>query len=456
MVLIKRMPLVLAVFAFVALAATSAMAATPMWQECASNAKGNYEDTKCTKAKTNGGNAWIEVTETKEVKSTTTKGTMEIIDTGTGGPTVRGCSVSMKGWIARSGADGIYNVEFVGCEIASGGSCEGAEAKVAPVNLPWSTTLEEEGSRNIRDKIRSSSGEPGYIIECKKSKEFKEDDKCVGVTSTSMTSKEGIVEASFDAKSEKTKCKFGSGEIKKGTLAIKGTPNSNPLGIRVQSAFIEWFVERHQLAGSEAILARSVLGKLVKLKAGRIQIECTSTTIGAGSIYSAQLEVGNITLEGCTSPFPTGEEKCKIEGGKITLKNQNSQLYWRSETGEEAVLRFYSAGGKVAGVIAEFNVEKEGPECELAGKFKTYGEFIVELKNSTTEEKVKHYIQCPTRLETYWIGEIPLSRVAFSLSKRLEIEGPGVAPESAELCFIENEFELTGPSKEDTFSVKGV
>jgi hypothetical protein len=451
---IKTMALALVVFAFFAVTATSATAAAPAWQECASFAKGIYE-TECKAEKANGGSEWKNVTETKEITSSLTREIAKITDTE--GPSVECIHIRTEGWIEQNGEDGISSAELECKFVSGGGSCETGEktAIVKPVGLPWGTTLEEDGTRGLRDKIRSSSGGPGVTIECK----GEVLDKCTGATSTAMTNVIGAgrVEATFEEKSEKLKCthKGGTtGEIK-GILALR----NSAVGIRVQPAHPEWFVAGKQLSGSETIALRDVLAKKLKLVSTEIEIVCTSTTTVNGSILnagpepnSAKLEQESIVLENCTVPFtPEKTEKCKVEGNKITLSRQRAKLYWKGVAGEEAVLRFYYAGGEMAGVVTEFNLEKEGSAtCSVAGKFKISGEFITELKNSTKEEEQKRYSQFVPAPTMYWTGET--SRFSSTLSKPLEVSSPKV---NEKIEFRqENEFALDGELDETPFRVK--
>ncbi len=211
------------VVALLAMSATNAVAAQPVWQECVGVTRGMFEDSGCTKEKTEGGHGWLEVYETKEVIST--EKALAITDTkATGGALEVECTGTDEGWIGSEGDGAITKVTISSC-VRAKGECEaGKTVTVSAIDLPWSTTLEGEA---IRDTVKAAGKGPGYKIECT-AKGSKSVDECFGTTSAKMKNNELKVEAEFEAASAKETCSQGgekAGEIK-GTLSLKAKSSS--------------------------------------------------------------------------------------------------------------------------------------------------------------------------------------------------------------------------------------
>lgn len=139
------------------------------------------------------------------------------------------CTSEDKGEISASGKGTIS--EFVVSEPLH--KCKGIDGEPplcerlttdVGVGLPWNTELYSEGSE-IRRRITSSLA--AWAFTCENVVFGKLGDECGANTSTHMTNNAtgGFVEATFDAKSKKTKCEKGGAESGewKGVLKIKAT-----------------------------------------------------------------------------------------------------------------------------------------------------------------------------------------------------------------------------------------
>lgn len=203
------------------LAAVTATASAfqPVWQECTIATKGSFENSTCTKEKTSGGHAWLEVYETRSVKSS--EKALSISDTkAKGGALKVECTATAEGWIGRESQGAITAVALSKCTRVSGSECEGSPT-VKAIDLPWSTTLEE----GIKDKLKAGGKGPGFKIECA----TKRIDECFGTIATTMKNNGelGVAEAEFPSESldECTSGAAKSGEIK-GTFALKATEST--------------------------------------------------------------------------------------------------------------------------------------------------------------------------------------------------------------------------------------
>jgi hypothetical protein len=434
-------------------AATSALA-SPEWVNCVKLEGGGFENSSCLKEKSKGGWEWQEVTSTEKIKF---KGTLGLKDTKTLAGTAEViCSTEGIGAAGPEKFGRITEVKTSAAQCSAIKICENVEAAEAR-NLPWQTELYETEEAIPQKLMGTGSGEPGWKITCK-TPIGKITDECTlepeKAESLEDINTESVVLAKLQH-SRKSKCTEGgaeSGELN-GKMRLEGSNG----GIAVQTVYPTWFVnvggQLGRLVGSETTLVRSVLGKKLQIKSNAIEVECEKTTTGSGSItFKNQIEVANMTLEKCTVPFPeqAGFEKCKVEGEKIPLNRQSGHAAWKEATGEGAVLYFSHNSGVMGGVTAEFKVEKEGAlECSVSGTYKMTGEFIAELKNSTTEETHKKYLlPCPTPITNEWLGAAPnRSRYTFLFPLKLD---KGAATEAAKFCG-ENEFTLNGPLNGNAF-----
>jgi hypothetical protein len=209
--------------------------AQPVWQLCTKlEAKiGNFENSTCTKGKTESEYEWLELTETEEVTSSSTS--FEVEDSkATGGATAIKCAGSSKGTVGEEGQDSITVLSASKCTFVKAGSCEtSVEPRANAVNLPWSTRLEERENTETkkiepRDLVRSfTTKPPGWNVECRVAGVFTVSDVCEGGASTSVANNEteGIVEAKFDEVSaqESATCSVGGSKagFTRGTIVTK-------------------------------------------------------------------------------------------------------------------------------------------------------------------------------------------------------------------------------------------
>jgi|SRR5580700_1874191 hypothetical protein len=206
-----------AVFAFSAVAASSALA-SPEWY-----------------VKKAG--VFAKVKESVKVLSTDT---LELIDTKYGTPPPFSnwgisCEGTDLGVIKAGGTGEITSFSINKCEPAkiAENACEEVEGWKAP-HLAWKTELYAEGG-TIRDRIVSGgSGTPEWVVQCKTAFPFS-DNSCGINTSTLMTNNVsgGLVESAFDKTSNKTSCTKGgekAGEWK-GVLKIEPTESEKKAGV---------------------------------------------------------------------------------------------------------------------------------------------------------------------------------------------------------------------------------
>jgi hypothetical protein len=137
-----KIAVVLVVMAgLMAVAAATALAAEPVprWEQCKSVEKGQWENSLCSKGKTNGGWETKEISETEEVTSSSAK--LEFTDTkAPGGTSTIRCTETNAGWIVdlktEPGESGFSTVSLKNCERVAGG-CEAGKAVTAePEDLP--------------------------------------------------------------------------------------------------------------------------------------------------------------------------------------------------------------------------------------------------------------------------------------------------------------------------------
>ena len=195
--------LVVVVAGLMAVAASPAMAA-PKWVHCVKVATGGQWSSGTCKT---AGTGWETkaITETSEV---TTSGKLELEDQeAPGGAVAITCTGRDLGWVANlstSAEGGMFNISSIACTFVSGknGSCESTKAvTAAPRNLPWGTKLEEK-SGEVRGTLvsGSTSGAPGWAVECTVAGVLKITDTCErsGNTTKEKNSSEGTIESEFD------------------------------------------------------------------------------------------------------------------------------------------------------------------------------------------------------------------------------------------------------------------
>jgi hypothetical protein len=188
-----------------------------LWFECAEKAGGKYTNNKCTAEGSGGKFEWVEITKATEVVM---EGELELEDSESSIGAVRvKCKIMGEGTVLGS-TGSIAVVKLEKCAVVKG-TCGSPTAEA--IHLPWSTELKEEASDEIRDEIKNSgSGLPGYTVTCTVIIKIK--DTCEGETTAGIVDslKEGLVEATFEAKSSKLTCSLSkkvSGSVG-GTLKI--------------------------------------------------------------------------------------------------------------------------------------------------------------------------------------------------------------------------------------------
>jgi hypothetical protein len=182
------------------ISASSAMAKGPVWVSCLFRGvpNGQWEDSQCTKAKPKGAWETSEITKTVEVTSSSTG--LELEDSNAGGAkTVVKCSETEVGTVGANGSDSTTEIHVnEPCTVVTAGNCK-TLIEVRPVNLPWSTQLEESGGE-LRDAVTSlvAGKAPGWVVTCNTLLgEVK--DTCEANTTTTVTANrsEGSVEEKF-------------------------------------------------------------------------------------------------------------------------------------------------------------------------------------------------------------------------------------------------------------------
>lgn len=182
---IKIMGLALvAVFAFAAIASSSAFAA-PEWLL--------------------GGKS---ITKPVAVKSKSV-GKLLLADLGAGTSIV--CEGTDEGTVGPGAMDLVSKITATNCSFEEAGSCESGKPVTAKaVNTPWLTELFDNGTE-VRDDITSEiSGKlPGWVVECTVAGIFKIQDECTGLSTTGMDNVTGGVDALFEALTPKANCSVG-------------------------------------------------------------------------------------------------------------------------------------------------------------------------------------------------------------------------------------------------------
>lgn len=182
-----------AVFAFSAVAASSALA-SPEWY-------------------VKKGGTYSKVNEAVKVKAKF--GLEEIVTPELGEKFGVKCKGSAAGELKSAGISDVTTLEGISCEKVDG--CEKIEKALEPYHMPWQLELYKEGTE-IRSKIVSGgSGTPGLRFSCKRVLHGVSEVETSLSTSTHMTNlASGLVEAAFDEKSAKLPWSQG------GTIEWKG------------------------------------------------------------------------------------------------------------------------------------------------------------------------------------------------------------------------------------------
>jgi hypothetical protein len=219
----------LTIAAFLGATATPVLAA-PAWEGCMEVTKGGFENSECTKEKSEGKFEWVEITGTVKLSAAFT---LHLADTKV--PSVGTVEVQCSGTGSGSAGPGsfarIEKLTVSSC--AAGEHCEKFE-KSEPVNLPWKMELYETEGLG-RDKItngKKGKEAPGWEVTC----------KVLGVVTADRCTTEaqtvlmddiagGPVESLFDEQSGNAECSVGgagSGRVK-GAILIK----ANQVGVPI-------------------------------------------------------------------------------------------------------------------------------------------------------------------------------------------------------------------------------
>jgi hypothetical protein len=181
------------------ISASSAMAKGPVWVTCLPRpGEGDFGSSRCTEVRVNGGWETSELTKTVEVTSSSTG--LELEDSNAGGAkTVVRCSGTEVGTVGANGSGSTTGVHInEPCTLVTAGNCKTLE-KLSPVNLPWSSKLEESGGE-LRDAVTSlvAGKEPGWAVTCN-TLLGKMTDTCEANTTTTVQANrsEGSVEGKF-------------------------------------------------------------------------------------------------------------------------------------------------------------------------------------------------------------------------------------------------------------------
>lgn len=190
-----------AVAGLMAISASSAMAAEPIWVTCAKTAAPtHYTEADCLTAGSEGG--WnTKGFAANETIEATSSGTLELEDEkATGGKTVIECPGTDQGWVGPNGVaeDTRVTATAGACRFvkAEHGACEESKGVTAvAVNLPWTLKLEErENTSTKKVELRGllvslvSGKNPGWKVECTVGGILKVSDECTGRTSVAVGS----------------------------------------------------------------------------------------------------------------------------------------------------------------------------------------------------------------------------------------------------------------------------
>jgi hypothetical protein len=196
-----------------AISASSAMAAEPIWVTCAKTAAPtHYTEADCLTAGSEGG--WnTKGFAANETIEATSSGTLKLEDrSATGGKVVISCSGTDQGWVGPNGVAEENRVTASSCSFVEHGSCEESKAVTATaLNLPWTLKLEErENTTSKKVELRGllvslvSGKTPGWSVTCTVAGILKISDECTGRTSVGVESARSrlLTNFIFDAVSE--------------------------------------------------------------------------------------------------------------------------------------------------------------------------------------------------------------------------------------------------------------
>jgi len=212
-----------AVAGLMAIAASSAMAAEPIWVTCAKTAAPtHYTEADCLTAGSEGG--WnTKGFAANETIEATSSGTLKLEDrSATGGEVKIECAGTDQGWVGPNGVAEENRVTASSCKFAGAhGSCEESKAVTAKaINLPWTLKLEERTNTatskvELRGLLVSlvSGKNPGWDVECTVGGILKVSDECTGRTNVGVESARSrlLTNFIFDSISEQepAKCSIG-------------------------------------------------------------------------------------------------------------------------------------------------------------------------------------------------------------------------------------------------------
>ncbi len=155
-------------FSMSMVAAGSASAAGPVWEECSEGGSSTkYETAQCEKASGTGNFEWNEIKTTEAVIIVGL--TLTLRDAGIG--TAVRCTTESEGaGVVGPGKRGVITTaevkEAKSCTVLEGGCKAGEVEAVKGVDLPWDTELFETENA-VETKIESSGhGEPGWEVKC--------------------------------------------------------------------------------------------------------------------------------------------------------------------------------------------------------------------------------------------------------------------------------------------------
>jgi hypothetical protein len=186
-----------AVAGLMAISASSAMAAEPIWVTCAKTAAPtHYTEADCLTAGSEGG--WnTKGFAANETIEATSSGTLELEDSAaTGGKVIITCSGTDQGWVGPNGIAEQNRVTASSCKFVEHGACEeGKPVTAVAANLPWTLKLEERtNTANNNVELRGllvslvSGKNPGWNVECTVGGILKISDSCTGRTNVAVES----------------------------------------------------------------------------------------------------------------------------------------------------------------------------------------------------------------------------------------------------------------------------
>ncbi len=227
-----------AVAGLMAISASSAMAAEPIWVTCAKTAAPtHYTEADCLTAGSEGG--WnTKGFAANETIEATSSGALELEDSAaTGGKVIIECSGTDQGWVGPNGVGEENRVTASGCVFVNKehGECEEAKGVTATAtNLPWTVKLEERtNTETSKVELRGllvslvSGKNPGWSVTCTVAGILKISDECTGRTSVSVESARSrlLTNSKFEAVSAQEPASCSQGTSTSGS--VRGTVSSS-------------------------------------------------------------------------------------------------------------------------------------------------------------------------------------------------------------------------------------